>query len=265
MHVEVSNVFGTLKDHPVASVERVDNEAMPGVIDMRHDPDDAILVEIDGQELAQWLPWHFDHCYNNELNRAGVLRAIDIPPQGGMTGFLDGVDLYDAFAPDLREEIERETIIYRLNVVYAEWRFGRPAGFRPLHTPKVAYEVNANARNLPRALHPAVWTRDDGRKVMHVSPWMAEGVEGRETAEGAETFEAVCQEIATKAKGRAYFHSWSSADMLIWDNWRMLHCVTGASPNYARRMHRTTIEGDYGLGRFEGGARGSTLLKDTMV
>ena len=32
----------------------------------------------------------------------------------------------------------------------------------------------------------------------------------------------------------------------------MLHCVTGTNPGNVRRMHRTTIKGDYGLGYFEG-------------
>ena len=40
--------------------------------------------------------------------------------------------------------------------------------------------------------------------------------------------------------------------MVIWDNWRCLHSVSGMSPEHTRCMHRTTIEGDYGLGRFEG-------------
>jgi len=35
------------------------------------------------------------------------------------------------------------------------------------------------------------------------------------------------------------------------DNWRTIHCVSGQDPMYARRVHRATIEGDYGLGRFE--------------
>ena len=39
--------------------------------------------------------------------------------------------------------------------------------------------------------------------------------------------------------------------MVIWDNWRCLHAVSGMSPEHTRCMHRTTIEGDYGLGRFE--------------
>jgi taurine dioxygenase len=48
-----------------------------------------------------------------------------------------------------------------------------------------------------------------------------------------------------------YFHRWQPADMVIWDNWRCLHAVSGMSPGDARCMHRTTIAGDYGHGRFE--------------
>jgi taurine dioxygenase len=263
MHVELSDVFGPLKDHPVATVERVDQDTMPGVIDMRHNREDPILVELEGKTLAQWLPWHFDHCYNNELNRAGVLRAIDIPPEGGLTGFCDGVELYREFSPELREQIEGREIIYTLNVVYDEWKFGRPATFRPVHTRADALAMNAHAKTLPRAVHPAVWTRADGRKVMHVSPWMAEGLAGEETAEGDALLEAVAQEVFGKA--RAYFHQWKPTDMLIWDNWRMLHCVSGADPKHARRMQRTTIKGDYGLGRFEDAGQGDRLLSETMV
>ena len=263
MHLAISDVFGPLKDHPVKTVERVDQDTMPGVIDMKHNQEDPILVEVDGKVLAQWLPWHFDHCYNNELNRAGVLRAIDIPEEGGLTGFCDGVELYGAFSPELRQQVEGRDIIYTLNVVYDEWKFGRPATFKSIHTRADAIEMNQYAKTLPRALHPAVWTRKDGRKVMHVSPWMAEGLAGQETPEGDALLEAVSQEVYAKAK--AYFHRWKPTDMLIWDNWRMLHCVSGSNPRAARRMQRTTIKGDYGLGRFEAGAQGDALLTDTMV
>jgi taurine dioxygenase len=116
---------------------------------------------------------------------------------------------------------------------------------------------------MPRAIHPAVWTRKDGRKVLHVSPWMAEGVEGRENAEGDALLQAVCHEISKKA--RPYCHRWTANDMLIWDNWRMLHSVSGTPPQYFRRMQRTTIKGDYGLGRFEGGSVGHAVLEETMV
>ena len=105
MHLAISDVFGPLKDHPVPSVDRVDQDAMPGVIDMRTEPYKGSIVEVDGVRLSSWLPWHFDHCYNNELNRAGVLRALDIPEEGGLTGFADGIELYRHFSPELLARI----------------------------------------------------------------------------------------------------------------------------------------------------------------
>jgi taurine dioxygenase len=33
--------------------------------------------------------------------------------------------------------------------------------------------------------------------------------------------------------------------MLIWDNWRMMHAVSGMDRGHSGGMHRTTIRGDY--------------------
>jgi taurine dioxygenase len=262
MHVAISNVFGPLKDHPVPSVTRVDQDTMPGVIDMRYDPAKNGVVEVDGKPLGQWLPWHFDHCYNNELNRAGVLRAITIPSEGGMTGFADGIQLYRSLSPELREQIEGRNVIYTLDLRYSHMRFGKLKSFRnikpaPGHDQMVAY-----AKTLPRAIHPAIWTRKSGEKVLHVSPWMAVGIEGSEDPKGDDLLEAVCQEIVGKVQ--PYFHKWKPTDMLIWDNWRMLHSVSGHDPESNRRMQRTTIKGDYGLGYFENNGKGDEMLEMTV-
>ena len=261
MHVAISDVFGPLKDHPVPTVVRVEG-TLPGVIDMRNKAGESGVVELDGKQVSQWIPWHFDHCYNNELNRAGVLRAIEIVPEGGMTGFVDGIDLYKLLSPELLQQIEGKNIIYRLNVVYSEMRFGKPKNFRDIKPKPGAVATNEHAKNMPRALHPAVWTRKSGEKVLHVSPWMAQGIQGQENAEGDALLEAVSQEIVAKAQ--AYYHQWKLTDMLIWDNWRMLHSVTGADPQFGRRMQRTTIKGDYGLGCFENGGVGGKILEMTV-
>jgi taurine dioxygenase len=262
MQVQLSDVFGPLQEHVVATVPRVDENALPGVIDMHTRAGQVKVVEIDGERLAGWLPWHFDHCYNDKLNRAGVLRAVESPPSGGLTCFCDGIDLYQRFDPDLRTQIEGRKIIYKLSLDFAAMRFGRPETLRSLFTPEKTFEIMAGAKALPRALHPAVWTRDTGEKVLHVSPWMAQGVSGDETDAGDALLEAVCQEVSRKA--RAYRHSWRPGDMLIWDNWRMLHAVSGWDPQFDRRMQRTTIKGDYGLGAFENGGHGDPLLTMTV-
>jgi taurine dioxygenase len=91
--------------------------------------------------------------------------------------------------------------------------------------------------------------------VFHLSPWMSEGIVGHENAEGDSLLEAVCQEIVRISDANAYFHKWKMTEMLIWDNWRVVHRVTGCNPPHRRTVSRTTIRGDYGLGRFEEGGR----------
>jgi len=257
MHVAVSNIAGPLKDHLQKSVARVDQDSLPGVIDIVSSPEHEELIEIDGTVLTHWLPWHFDHCYNNELNRGGALRAIDVPREGGLTGFADGIGLYKALSPDLRERIEGRNILYKMNVVMENFRFGRPKNYNVIKEDPRIWAVMDEMADTPRALHPAVWTRSTGEKVLHVSPWMAEGIEGAEDEEGDALLDAVCQEIFAKATDHSYFHKWRASEIVLWDNWRLLHSVSGHPAEYRRQLQRTTIKGDYGLGCFEGGATGS--------
>ena len=101
-----------------------------------------------------------------------------------------------------------------------------------------------------RSIHPMVYTQEEtGRKVLNVSPWFADGIEGMENDEG----DALLREVIDYSirPERAYFHRWELGDMVLWDNWRMLHCATGAPLGMRRHMRRTTIAGDYGLGRKE--------------
>lgn len=261
MQLELSKVFGPLKDHPVKVVPRVDQEQMPGVIILEHDPLRNSIIELDGKTLVHWLPWHFDHCYNNKLNRAGVLRASVIAPEGGQTGFADGVQLYKSCSTELLRRIEGLNILYTLDLLFAHMRFGRPKTFREIQRPSLT-DILEQARQLPRAVHPAVWRRRTGEKVLHVSPWMAVGIEGHEDPDGDALLETISQEI--RAQAQPYFHQWRPTDMVIWDNWRMLHSVSGCDPKHPRQMHRTTIAGDYGLGYFEGQGEGHAILETTV-
>ncbi|MDR2857429.1 MAG: TauD/TfdA family dioxygenase [Novosphingobium sp.] len=256
MHVELSKVFGPLKDHPTKTVPRAADDLEKGVIDMHRLPgecDETLhgVAIVAGKPQVAFLPWHFDHTYNDELNRAGVLRAVVSAPEGGRTGFADGIELYDDFDPALRARIENLNAIYTLDTRLTQMRFGRTFEIKG-DLPFMAATI-AEARTFPRAIHPMIWTRADGRKVLHVSGFSAAGIENHEDAAGDALFEEVCQEVNRKAHG--YFHSWKPTDMVIWDNWRMLHSVEGCDPKYERRMQRTTIRGDYGLGYFEGGRK----------
>jgi taurine dioxygenase len=260
MQLALSEVFGPLKEHPVKAVSRVDSDRLPGVIEIRSVPGRGI-VEVDGRRVSHWLPWHFDHCYNDELNYAGVLRSVERVDEGGITGFLDGVALYEVFPEELRARLEGKEVIYTLSTQYDELKFGRPAEYRMIEPKPSSPEFKAQAAAMPRAIHPAVWTRDTGEKVLHVSNYMAQGVVGQENAEGDALLEEVCQTINTLAETCSYHHKWRPTDMVIWDNTRMLHAVSGNRPEDSRLMYRTTIKGDYGLGRWENGAASGKELE----
>jgi taurine dioxygenase len=250
MQVELSNVFGPLKDHPVKSVERVDQKTMPGVITIRTS-DEAGIVEIDGKQLMTWQPWHFDHSYNNELNRAGILRAEAIAPDGGLTAFCDGIQIYNDMDPKIRAKIEGKELIYTLDLRFSQQRFGLPKTFREIRNKGEALAEAAKAWS--RSIHPAIWTRKSGEKVLHMSPYGWRGIVGMEQAEADDLVTEVWDEVERVMK--PYHHQWKPTDMLIWDNWRTLHEACGCDPSHNRIMHRTTIKGDYGFGRWEDPAK----------
>ena len=244
MQVALSEVFGPLQDHALKDVPRADDE-IPGLVEFEY----ADIFEVNGTELASYIPWHFDACYSDELNRGGVLRALVISPEGGRTGFADGIQLYQAISPELRDRFETLDVIYHSHLMFTNMRFGRPASYHAIKVRQSIQDMIDQTRDAVRSVHPAIWQRPTGEKVLHVSPWQAAGIAGHENREGDALLEALCQEM--HAKMTPYHHSWKPTDMVIWDNWRFIHSVDGHPPQYPRKMQRTTIHGDYGFGRLE--------------
>lgn len=257
MQVALSNVFGHLEDHALSDVPLADDE-IRGMTDFDYQD----IFEVNGKEMSGFIPWHFDACYAQELNRGGILRALVISPEGGMTGFADGIQIYNAIDPALRDRFENLNIVYHSCLMFTELRFGRPTSYKPIKVRQMVTDMIEAARAAPRSLHPAIWQRDSGEKVLHVSPWQAAGIEGMETPEGDELLAELIAEM--EAKLIPYFHSWKPTDMAIWDNWRFVHAASGNPPQFPRRMQRTTIKGDYGLGRLEAGSEGRVPIGMTV-
>jgi taurine dioxygenase len=269
MQIALSKIYGPLKDHPTKTTprdEETGDEAV-GVIDMHYDPNvegdyDGGLVEIAGETLTRFSPWHFDHCYNDELNYAGVLRSPIAAPEKGRTGFMDGVELYRQFPKELRDRIEGLNVIYTLDTRLSKMEYG--VNFKCIGEEiPLVQELLKEVAIFPRAMHPAVWTRESGEKVLHVGPWMCFGLEHHEDPEGDTLLDDVCHAVIELGKGTsAYWHEWSPTDMVIWDNLRMMHAVEGCDPKYERHTIRSTIKGDYGLGYFEDGKKIGEVFRE---
>jgi taurine dioxygenase len=103
------------------------------------------------------------------------------------------------------------------------------------------------------SIYPAVVTHPiSGRKVLEiVEQFLDRVIEPEKAGLSNEESDALLQSLVehTRKPEFHYFHKWRQGDMVLWDNWRAMHCTKGTRPGVKRLINRTTIEGDTTLGR----------------
>jgi len=250
-HLSLSRCFGELQRHPVRENWA---DGYPELVDISYRPgaqgDSTVaLYEVDGQRRGGWLPWHSDLRYMSKINRGGILRSIKRPREGGRTGFIDQIAAYATLPETLRQRIDGLHVVYQLRSDFTQEKFGKPESLA-LVANAAALESMAGRidRDFPPVVHPMVYVQPEtGRKVLNVSPTSAIGILEMPDAAG----DALLEEVLSYAldPALAYFHDWEENDLVLWDNWRTLHSAEGVPEDCVREMQRTTIAGDYALGR----------------
>jgi taurine dioxygenase len=242
--VGLSLVFGPLERHPVREIQV---EANPDLIRLTSVPGDSTWVEIDGEVGGAWLGWHSDLVYTDTINHGGLLRALQTTSRGGTTGFIDQIEAYARLPQAMKDRIEDLSVVYQMGPLdsfpYA-WKSKVRVVQLADHARKALQRI---VPDFPPVAHPLVFAQPEtGRKVLNLSPLFARHIEGMQNAEG----EALLADLARHIlDSPAYHHRWTLGEMVLWDNWRMLHSVTLAPVDETRVMQRTTIAGDYALGR----------------
>ncbi|MCU1456408.1 MAG: hypothetical protein JWL73_500 [Actinomycetia bacterium] len=244
----LSEVFGECEVHPLRPKDAV---SAPELSDIRYLPDDGDIFEVDGDPRGGWLPWHSDLIYVDTINHGGILRPVRLPEHGGGdTGFIDQIGAYDALPDDLKERIDDLDVVYWLQLDASTARFVHVPNLRMIRLRNSSARIMENVDTFPRVVHPLVFVQaETGRKVLNLSPWFAQGIAGMENEEGDELLHRLAEHAVDTS--RAYVHHWHDDDMVLWDNWRMLHSASGVHPDDVRHLQRTTIKGDYALGRIE--------------
>jgi taurine dioxygenase len=246
--VRLSAIYGEPEVHPMMAGTDIKTEHA-ALAPIEFDRHDGNIYEVGGELLGGYLPWHFDGAYVDRINHGGILRPEVLPRRGGDTGFIDQIAAYALLPDRLKARIEGLSVVYSYQPDFTRARFG--ARVDRLVRMSTLFRTGLDHPSVQvRAIHPLVYEQaETGKKVLHVSPWFADGIEGMENAEG----DALLREVIDSVMRRElmYFHKWQAQDMVLWDNWRMLHCACGVPPDETRIMRRTTIVGDYGLGRRE--------------
>ena len=253
MQIELSRVFGEPQAFPFKESR---SEAQSELVNIKYSPEDGTAYEVNGEVIGGWIPWHTDMIYFSRLNRGGILRPSILPSKGrGETGYADQICAYERLPEDLKARIENLHVVYTADLNYAHARFAGDVRIKFVQGARSWTKIMERIYQYPRVIHPMVYTQlETGRKVLNVSPGFADGIYEM----GGPAGDALLSEVTRYCidPEQTYFHRWQADDMVLWDNWRTLHCAAGIAPDDIRLMERTSIHGDYALGRDLDGAEG---------
>lgn len=246
-----SRIFGELESHPLKATT---SHEYPELFMLVNDPEKEkfVTASYNGTPVAGRLDWHIDLHYTGRPNRGAVLRAVVCAEQDGMTGFGDLALAYDALDEETRALLERIEVVYAFSVQRRHMRYVDLAGYEPgPYSPRKPADMNFP--NFPDVAYPAVVTHPvTGRKVLEVVEQFLDRIVAPHRAGlcNDEAIELLERLVAhTRNPAFHYFHRWEPGDIVLWDNWRAMHCATGTPPGVERVIHRTTIMGDATLGR----------------
>ena len=225
-HVALTRVLGEPEIHPMVVARQADH---PEIIEPR--PYGAEDTE-DPEAIVGHITWHADQTYTQRPCRGALLRAIEIPPEGGETGFVDTAAVYETLSDGVKAEIEGLEIVHRLS-----------RGRRLLGLAGDDEQAREMATRFPDVVHPLVRVDpESGTRSLDVSPMFADEVLAWPSEKSEELLEMLL-EFATQERF-VYWHHWKPEDLVVWNNYRTLHCAAGHKKKYTRTMNRTTLLGE---------------------
>jgi taurine dioxygenase len=174
------------------------------------------------------IQWHSDQSYMLNPATGAMLYALELPPEGGATSWVDLGAAYAVLPDRLERAIEGKCAIFS----YAK----RLAGYQGVDR-VISEEAK---RKTPPILHPLVHTHPvTGRNALYLDSTTMVGIDGMDDASGAALLEEI-YEFATRPEF-TYCHHWQIGDALLWDNGFTMHRREPFDPFARRLMKRTTI------------------------
>jgi taurine dioxygenase len=187
------------------------------------------LPRKNGKLQVRGENYHTDHSNDRCPPKATTLHALQIPPAGGDTQFVDVRQAYDDLPDAMKVTLK---------------------GLRSLHvhqssrSPRELTKLSPeDLAKIPTALQPLVIRHPgNSRPALYLNTGRMEGIEGMESDAGFALIEDLYQH-ATHARYE-YRHQWRAGDMVIWDNQAVMHQANADyDPEQKRFLYRLMIKG----------------------
>jgi taurine dioxygenase len=174
------------------------------------------------------LQWHSDQSYMMNPATGAALYAVELPPEGGTTSWVDLAAAYAGLPDRIKRLVEGRHGVFS----YVK----RLAGYQG-----VDRVISSEAkRKTPPVLHPLVHTHPvTGRKALYLDSTTTIGIDGMDDASGSALLDEIYR-FATRPEF-VYRHDWQVGDVVMWDNSSTMHRRDPFDPAARRLMKRTTI------------------------
>jgi len=176
--------------------------------------------------------WHSDQSFTEKPSLGSMLFALEVPDEGGDTGFANLYAAHDALPADLRRAIKDRTAVFFT---------GRLRKDRP-----DSGQYKDEQRYRPPVSHPVIRTHPEtGRKSIFANQQHTIAINGLPEDEGREILDRLVAHCTQDEF--VYHHRWRTGDLTFWDNRCTVHKADLSrmdDATYIRHMHRTMIHGD---------------------
>jgi taurine dioxygenase len=202
-------------------------EGFPFITQVVKEPEDKDVFGSD---------WHTDTMYLDKPPRATLLYAVQTPPKGGDTLYVNTSAAYDALSDGMK------TLLDGLVGVASGGLKNKKFGGRAAHRARIGSMPSQNIDKADgyEAKHPIVRTHPEtGRKSLYVSSLHTIRFDGFSEEESKPLIDWLndhCTEPEFSCRVR-----WEPGQLTIWDNRTTLHNAINDYPGERRQMRRLTV------------------------
>jgi taurine dioxygenase len=218
-----SRRFGTLDKAPINTAATRDH-TNPYVLIVSNVVEDGRPIGSLGAYESQW---HADMSYNEQPPVGSLLYAVEVPPAGGDTGFINLNRAYETLPVDLKAAIARRVCTH-------------DSSYNSAGELRAGYEEVTDPRNAPGAVHPLVRLHPvTGRPLLYLGRRRNAYVHDLSPEESDALLDRLWAH-ATAAEN-AWYQRWEAGDVVLWDNFATVHRRDSFDPSTRRLMLRTQI------------------------